>query len=476
MQSAATQPDPDELAEAARVMLRAGRPAAARPLLAALARLKPDADGLALLESGLSEAEGRIPEAISVLDAELARHPADAVLLKRRAGLKQGSGDALAAIDDAAAAVIAAPRDAAAKALLGMLLLARGDAAQARACLDEASRAEPENDDFRLGLAEATERCGEGRLAIALLEEGICRSPGRKDLREAAIRAALRSADPATAERLAIAARHAGLADAAILCLLAQAAAALGRAADRARWLAEALKLAPADQSLRHMAAAAGVVPAAERAPADFVRAESGRQAAMFVPTAIATQNRVPGLIRRAMVAHAAGGRGPVLDLGCGPGLAAVALSDLSLGPFVGVDLSGVMLAVARQWGLYAELIEADLIDFLTAEQRCFPLILAADAPPWFGSLTPVLTAVLPRLARGGRFVLSLDTARAEEVGERAWVLRPDGRYAHSAALFESSARAAGFRLINIDSETLRCADGAPVEGLIAVLGRSDDA
>ena len=44
----------------------------------------------------------------------------------------------------------------------------------------------------------------------------------------------------------------------------------------------------------------------------------------------------------------AAGERlGPVLDLGCGTGLVAVVLSDLSVGPLVGVDVSSRMLAQA---------------------------------------------------------------------------------------------------------------------------------
>jgi len=476
MQIEATVPDADDLVKGAGSLLHAGRPAAARPLLAALARLKPDADGLALLESGLREAEGRIPDAISVLDAALAAQPANAALLKRRAGLRHRRGDCRAAIDDAAAAVIAAPRDASAKALLGMLLTEQGEVPNARACLAEACAAEPDNADFRLGFSEAAERNGEIRLAASLLEEGIARSPGNSDLREAAIRLALRDEDPAGAERLAEAARGAGLANATILRLLGQAAAAQGRARDSARWLGEALRLAPADESLRHMAAAAGAVPAAERAPREFVKAQFEPVANMFARSAIAAGNRVPGLIRKAVLAHAQGRGGPVLDLGCGSGLSAVALSDLAVEPFVGVDLSGRMLAAAREWGLYAELVEADLIDFLADERRCFPLILAAEVLPWFGSLKPALASAQPRLARGGRFILSLETTSAEEAHGRGWVLGPKGSYAHSIAAFESAAVEAGFRLVHLAPDILRFEKGAAIAGLIAVLGRSDDA
>lgn len=482
----ATLPDANDLARSARSLLSAGRPGAARPLIAALRRIAPERDGLVLLESELAEAEGRIPDAIAALGASplgaspLGASLGAAELLKRRAGLLHQAGDAEAAIRDAADAVIAAPGDAAAKALLGMLLLESGDASAALACLAEASAADPDHAEFRLACAEAAMRTGDPARAALVLEEGIARAPGRADLREAAIRAALRRDDPAGAEQLGTAALAAGLAGTTIFRLLGEAAAAQGRVAEAAIWLAEALKLDPADVSLRHMAAAFGAMPPPERAPPEAVRARFEAAAPGFARAMIAAGDRVPGLMREAVVTRMqlppAGRAGPVLDLGCGSGMAAVALSDLALGPFIGLDLSPAMLAAAKEWGLYAELVEADLADFPGTEERRFPLILAADVLTWFGPLRPVFSAVGSRLAPGGRFILSLETIEDGPPDARGWKLRPDGSYAHAAAFCERSAREAGFRVLDLRAETLRLVSGAPVGGLIAVLGRSDDA
>ena len=77
----------------------------------------------------------------------------------------------------------------------------------------------------------------------------------------------------------------------------------------------------------------------------------------------------MPGLIRAELLQHptiAAGERlGPVLDLGCGTGLVAVVLSDLPIAPLTGVDASPRMLASAAAKQLYADLLEADLMQFL---------------------------------------------------------------------------------------------------------------
>lgn len=69
-------------------------------------------------------------------------------------------------------------------------------------------------------------------------------------------------------------------------------------------------------------------------------------------------------------VAHAfaaAGGKGPVLDVGAGTGLVAEYLNRKGIGPLDAVDLSGDMLSVARMKGLYRDLIEADVTQPLPA-------------------------------------------------------------------------------------------------------------
>jgi len=465
MDAASASLEPERLADAARRMLRAARPAAARPLLAAFERVAPQSPVLAELASGLAAAEGNFPEAIAVLDRGLALAPANAALRKARAGLRSRTGDAQGALHDAAEAVIAAPADAAAKALLGLLLMEAGRLAPARACLAEAVAMEPENPRFRIALAEAATRAGATALARTTLEEAIARAPARPDLRAAAVRAALSAGDPSSAERLAEAARREGAADASVLRLLAQAAASEGRTEAATAALAAAWKLDPADPALRHFAAAAGLLPPPDRAPIEILGSRF-RSA------------RVPGLLRAAILTHAAPPsgtqRGPVLDLGCGPGLAAVALSDLPLGPFVGVDVAPAIQALSRS--LYAELHDADPIAFLAEDQRSFPLILAADLLNWLGSLDPLFAAIASRLAPHGAFILSLDSIPQPLAAHHEWRLRPDGHYAHTQASLERAARAAGLVPRHVQTEHRQNENSTSDTATIAVLGHAADA
>ena len=77
---------------------------------------------------------------------------------------------------------------------------------------------------------------------------------------------------------------------------------------------------------------------AQDRAPEGYVTALFDGDAPYFEAALLSLGYRVPGLIRRAVerllpaVVAGAAPLGPVLDLGCGTGLAGVALSDLCTG------------------------------------------------------------------------------------------------------------------------------------------------
>ncbi len=411
-----------------RRMVDAGRLAAARPLLSAVARIAPASAELWEVEALLAIEEGRTAEARALLDRGVATFPQAPAL----------------------------------RLLLGRMLLESGGAAAARAHLLAALALRSGDVAVRLALSSAQAACGDTAAALVTLTQGPARDPL---LTAAAMLLLVGQRDFANAVALGEAARAEGATDACVLGLLGHAQSSLGRHAAAAPTYAAALALAPEDLYVRHLAAASGLARDLGRAPADYIRVVFDGYAAHFDLHLLGLGYRIPG-VARALLAEA---RGPVLDLGCGTGLMAVALSDLNLGTFIGVDLAPRMLAAAAARGLYAELFEADLPAYLAAERRRFGLVLAGDVLPYFGSLVTLFGGVAARLAPGGRFLFSAETLPGEAAG---WRLGPQGRFAHAPAHLAAAAAAAGLSVVLLRAEVVRFEHDAPVPGMIGLLER----
>ena len=462
-------------------LLEANRLGAARQLLSAVRCLMPRSPVVAELAARIAAREGCPQPALDELDAAVAQFPDHAGLRKCRADLRLQTDDAIGALADAAEAVILDRSDPAAKALLGIVLLQQGRSGEALACLGEAVANDPTNPAFRHGLAAAQEANGDADAALATLTCGIATAPRWTELRNAAILVCIRQRDFTTALHLAEQTRVAGVADACSFGLMGHALSSLGRHTQAAGAYAEALKLGPEDPYVRHLVTAAGILPGAPRAPAEYLRAVFDGYAERFESHLIALGYRIPGLIRAVLARHpviASGGcLGPALDLGCGTGFVAVALSDLPVAPLIGVDLSPRMLEAAAAKQRYAELHEADLMNFLAEDDRRWRLIVAADVLIYFGALAELLTLTRSRLEPGGWFVLSLEellpgAAGSVRVGGD-WALQCQGRYAHSMDYVASSARQAGYAICTLERQTVRFEGEAPVAGFLIVLERA---
>ena len=387
-QSAATRSPVDADALMARMgeLIDQGRLGAARPLLAAARGLAPPSSGLSMLAARLSLGEGALDAAGAELDQALAADPAHPGLRKCRAELRRHLGDTEGATRDAAEAVIHDPADPVAKALLGVLMLDLGRAREAVSCLAEALRAVPRDAAVWEALANALTADDDPDAALAVLREGIDVVPAAAGLRNAAILLCIRRRDFLGAEALAERSRADGVADACTFGLRGHALSSLARHAEAALAYDEALKLGPDDAYVRHLVAAAGIAATAPRAPEDYVRTLFDGYAARFESHLVSLGYRIPGLIRRHVLDFAADRAAAgedeiaaVLDLGCGTGLMALAVSDLDLGPITGIDLSAGMLELAREKDLYADLRQAELPAALEADPARWPLILAAD-------------------------------------------------------------------------------------------------
>ena len=455
------------LIERVRSLLRDGRPAAARPLLAAIARAAGPSGELAELQAWLLLQEGQAPAALTTLDDAIAAGQDDVVLRMRRAEIRARLGDHAGAAADAAEAVVRDPGLPCAKASLGIALLNLARFDDAAACLREALGAEPQNPVYCQALAQAEESGGAPAQAERTLDAGIAGCPGHLGLRVAAIMLRMRRGDLAGAEALALAARGDGVADAQVLGLLGHARSGLGQHEAAAAAYVEALRLAPEDPYVRHLAAAGGLSADAGRAASEYVTTVFDGYAARFDDHLVSLGYRIPGLIR-AELSGAPPADGPLLDLGCGTGLVGVAVSDMPLGPLVGVDLSSAMLGRAAARGLYAELHHADIAGYLQDEQRQFPVVIAADVMPYFGDLVPVCHSVAACLPSGGKFLFSVECLADSD--DRPWRLGRLGRYAHSRAHVHAAATAAGLEVRLLRPESVRLEGQVPVPGLLAEL------
>jgi predicted TPR repeat methyltransferase len=315
--------------------------------------------------------------------------------------------------------------------------------------------------------------------AARTLQAGIRHAPANRALRTAAILLALRQGQPAAAYDLAEAARADGLVDACILGLTGHALSGIGRHEAAAEAYAEALKLGPKDAYVRQLVAAAGALPGAPRAPLPYVRAMFDTLAQRFEMATAAQGYRVPGLIRAAVQRHLPALReASLLDLGCGTGFVAVALSDLPFAVMRGVDASPAMLALAHSKWLYADLQEADLMERLSQDTERYDVITAADVLCYFGDLTPVFVGVRQRLLDGGLFIATVetiaDTTDDDGADHGPWRLGPDARYQHADSHVRNAAAAAGLRALEMTPTTLRFQADQPMPGLLLVFGRQD--
>lgn len=152
------------------------------------------------------------------------------------------------------------------------------------------------------------------------------------------------------------------------------------------------------------------------------------------------------------------------LDMGCGTGLAAPVLRPIAK-RLDGIDLSANMVRRARELGLYDEVAEADLVQWLSGSGRRYDLLVAADVFIYVGTLERVFEAAARAMHPGGTFCLSVEAADEQDVE-----LRSTLRYAHSERYIRMLAGQAGFDVRACARHPLRIDQGRPLEGLFAWL------
>lgn len=163
-----------------------------------------------------------------------------------------------------------------------------------------------------------------------------------------------------------------------------------------------------------------------------------------------------------------------ILDGGCGTGLCGPILHPLA-SSLVGVDLSRKMLDQAVARGVYTELIESELTEYLKSPPvqapgiNDFDLIVICDTLNYFGNLEAVLTYAHKALIRGGVLVFTIETLSiASSQGDyRPFLLGQHGRYLHDPKFIEQEMRRIGYTDVTLESCELRKQAGKAVAGTI---------
>ncbi|MEO8037161.1 MAG: tetratricopeptide repeat protein [Betaproteobacteria bacterium] len=413
---------------------RGDRAGAIRELEQALEETSDAEDWLLL--GNLLHGEGRADAALAHWTRATIRNPAlveawfNLGSVQRALGRRQ---DARAALERAQQLQ---PGAAAIRLELGLLDHAQGRYAAALEQFRHAVAADPANVDARVNLAETLRIVGSSADAATLLAEVVSDHPDAGNAHKALGLIALSEARPA----------------------------------DAAVHFRTARESLPEDPEIAHLLAAAEG-RTADAAPADYVRSLFDGFAVRFDEEL--TRNlgyRTPGELAAALRECLPEPPPPlrVADLGCGTGLAGVALGTMCAS-LVGVDLSPRMLDEARARNLYSELVCQDLVAFLNqgAEAR-FDALVAADVFIYVGRLDAVFAAGRRALAHGGHFAFSLELAA--EGGDAQAILRPSGRFAHRPDAVRALAETTGFATLAWRETILRHDRDEPVRGLIAVL------
>lgn len=155
------------------------------------------------------------------------------------------------------------------------------------------------------------------------------------------------------------------------------------------------------------------------------------------------------------------------LDLGCGTGLCGPLVKPM-VGRLDGVDLAQRMLDKARALGVYDDLAQSDLVDFLRNATQTYDLVLSADVFIYVGDLEPVFAGVHRALNAGGVFCFSVERSG----NERGFVLNAHQRYAHSERYVRRLAQQHGFALVKMLEHAIREDQREPIPGMYFYLAK----
>ncbi|MBC5783994.1 tetratricopeptide repeat protein [Ramlibacter sp. USB13] len=330
-----------------------------------------------------------------------------------------------------AAALSLAPGRPSVLTNLGAVRLRLQRAAEALPVLEEALAQEPDNPEALAHAATALAELGRTPDALPLFDRAIAAGP-----------------QPAT-----------------VWMFRGSVLRELGRAQEAAASYREALARGGDAELLNYYLAGLEGGAAPPRPPRHYVQGLFDSYADGFDTHLKTLRYDAPGVLVQRL---AASGRrfAHALDLGCGTGLCGRLLRPLAT-RLTGVDLSPQMLARSRALGVYDDLQQADVVEYLAAQAGPFDAVVAADVFIYVGVLDEVFRLLAARMPPGGLFAFTVEESTGAEV-----VLRGSLRYAHSEAGLQRLAREHGFRIQALERRPVREDQRQPIAGLFAWMER----
>ncbi len=251
------------------------------------------------------------------------------------------------------------------------------------------------------------------------------------------------------------------------LRMLANAYIAIGDYDNARVKLDEALKLAPNDLYLSHMAASlAGDAPT--RVNPEFVKLLYNVAAQTYdLSMVVESQYRAPVLAYNEFIKHRPDydlGRPDAkklvghLDLGCGTGQVGIMFGGIS--SFLrGIDLAVNMVRLASRLGVYSELSTADIKPELEIDSRLYELVTAIDTLGSVGDLSEIVGSVVKRLLPSGLFIFTVEPSD----DGRPYHLNQRGNMVHNLAYVEDVLAKAGLNTLSCVKEPMYVRNGKPV-------------
>jgi predicted TPR repeat methyltransferase len=230
----------------------------------------------------------------------------------------------------------------------------------------------------------------------------------------------------------------------------------------------EALRLQPDNETVKHMLAILSGDLTISGAPSAYLQSLFDSYAGNYDSHLASLHYQVPSVFYQLIMnQREAKPVWDVLDLGCGTGLCGQVFKSVSQ-RLVGVDVSEKMLAVAESKHCYDELVQANILTFLTETRQSFDLVIAADVLVYVGELDDIFKQVHHVLREKGLFIFNLEINTSEN-----WVMTASGRFAHRKSYIDQCLKKNGWVIVNYHVVPLREQDRKPLQGHVYLCSKA---